>query len=76
MLGHRINDSPTDSNINLNAGSLHIEGLQQRVKQERADLGVAFDGDADRALFVDAAGRFVDGDATMWVLAKYHAIAG
>ncbi|HYX27993.1 MAG TPA: hypothetical protein VE863_05460, partial [Pyrinomonadaceae bacterium] len=37
----------------------------------RADLGVAFDGDADRALFVDASGQFVDGDATIWVLAKY-----
>ena len=66
-----INDQPDGRNINLNAGSLHIEGLQQRVKQERADLGVAFDGDADRALFVDAAGNFVDGDATMWVLAKF-----
>src|SRR6185369_7751306 len=39
--------------------------------EERADLGVAFDGDADRALFVDEAGKFVDGDATMWVLAKF-----
>src|SRR4029077_20584554 len=39
------------------------------VIEERADLGVAFDGDADRALFVDASGNFVDGDATMWVMA-------
>ncbi|HEX6730446.1 MAG TPA: phosphoglucosamine mutase, partial [Pyrinomonadaceae bacterium] len=51
-------------------GSLHIESLQERTLQERADLGVAFDGDADRALFVDAEGRFVDGDATLWVLAR------
>jgi len=66
-----INDKPDGKNINRDCGSLHIEGLQNRVLQERADLGVAFDGDADRALFVDEAGKFVDGDATMWVLAKF-----
>ena len=66
-----INNRPDGRNINLNAGSLHIEGLQHRVNQEGADLGVAFDGDADRALFVDASGNFVDGDATMWVLANF-----
>lgn len=65
-----INNGPDGRNINLGCGSLHIEGLQQRVVQERADLGVAFDGDADRALFVDAQGAFVDGDATMWVMAE------
>ena len=66
-----INNQPDGHNINLNCGSLHIEGLQRRVIEEGADLGVAFDGDADRALFVDATGKFVDGDATMWVLANY-----
>lgn len=66
-----INNQPDGRNINLNAGSLHIESLQERVVAERTDLGVAFDGDADRALFVDAAGKFVDGDATLWVLANY-----
>ena len=66
-----INHHPDGHNINLNCGSLHLEGLQQRVSREGADLGVAFDGDADRALFVDATGHFVDGDATMWVLANY-----
>jgi len=71
-----INNQPDGRNINLNCGSLHIGGLQRRVKQERADLGVAFDGDADRALFVDAAGDFVDGDATMWVLANYMQARG
>jgi len=50
---------------------LHIEGLQQRVVTEKADLGVAFDGDADRSLFVDHEGRYVDGDATLWVLAGH-----
>ena len=65
-----INNEPDGHNINLNCGSLHIEGLQARVVGERADLGVAFDGDADRALFVDSEGNFVDGDATLWVLAN------
>lgn len=64
-----INHEPDGYNINRQCGSLHIDGLQRRVVEERADLGVAFDGDADRALFVDAKGGFVDGDATMWVMA-------
>jgi phosphoglucosamine mutase len=64
-----INNQPDGRNINRDCGSLHIESLQRRVVEERADLGVAFDGDADRALFVDAGGNFVDGDATMWVMA-------
>jgi len=66
-----INNQPNGRNINLDCGSLHIEALQARVRAERADVGVAFDGDADRALFVDAEGTFVDGDATLWVLANY-----
>jgi phosphoglucosamine mutase len=66
-----INNEPDGRNINRDCGSLHIEDLQRRTAQERADLGVAFDGDADRALFVDAGGSFIDGDATMWVLANY-----
>ncbi len=66
---HSINDAPDGRNINLDSGSLHIEGLQRAVVERRATLGVAFDGDADRALFVDARGQFVDGDATLWVLA-------
>ena len=66
-----INNQPDGRNINRDCGSLHIEGLQHRVLQERGDLGVAFDGDADRALFVDSGGRFIDGDATMWVLGNY-----
>jgi phosphoglucosamine mutase len=65
-----INNEPDGHNINLNCGSLHIENLQAQVLAEHADVGVAFDGDADRALFVDSAGRFVDGDATLWVLAN------
>jgi phosphoglucosamine mutase len=66
-----INANPDGKNINRDCGSLHIESLRQRVVDERADLGVAFDGDADRALFVDREGKFVDGDATLWVLANH-----
>jgi phosphoglucosamine mutase len=68
-----INDTPDGRNINRDCGSLHIEGLQQKTLAEGADLGVAFDGDADRALFIDARGDFVDGDATLWVMAQYLA---
>ena len=66
-----INCNPDGRNINLNCGSLHIDALREQVVAHRADLGVAFDGDADRSLFVDEKGNFVDGDATLWVLANY-----
>jgi phosphoglucosamine mutase len=65
-----INDAPDGRNINLDCGSLHTEHLCRRVVEEGAALGVAFDGDADRSLFADARGQLVDGDATLWVLAK------
>jgi phosphoglucosamine mutase len=66
-----INNAPDGHNINLNCGSLHTEQLQSEVLNQRADLGVAFDGDADRSLFVDAEGQLVNGDGSLWVLAKY-----
>lgn len=66
-----INDVPDGRNINLDCGSLHLEGLQARVVLERADVGIAFDGDADRALFVDEKGDIVDGDATMWIMGRF-----
>jgi phosphoglucosamine mutase len=66
-----LNNNPTGRNINLNCGSLHMEGLQRETVRSKADLGVAFDGDADRSLFVDADGRLVNGDASLWVLGKH-----
>jgi len=66
-----IHNTPDGRNINENCGSLHLEHLQARVVEENADLGVAFDGDADRALFVDEKGSIVDGDATLWIMARY-----
>lgn len=66
-----IHNEPNGQNINANCGSTHIEDLPARVLAEKADFGVAFDGDADRALFVDEKGNIVDGDATLWIMAQY-----
>jgi phosphoglucosamine mutase len=71
-----INNEPDGRNINLNSGSLHLEVLQKEVAKCGADIGVAFDGDADRALFVDEKGEIVDGDATLWVLANRMNVHG
>jgi phosphoglucosamine mutase len=62
-----IGVSPDGRNINLNCGSLHLEGLRETVLATGADLGIAFDGDADRALFVASSGRIVDGDAVLFL---------
>src|SRR5579884_697355 len=59
--------APDGRNINLGCGSLHLESLQKRVVESGADLGVAFDGDADRALFVSSSGKIVDGDAVLFL---------
>ena len=64
-----INAAPDGRNINERCGSTHPEQLQAFVVASGADLGVAFDGDADRCLAVDAAGQLVDGDQIMGVLA-------
>lgn len=66
-----LSAQPNGRNINEDCGSLHQEGLQRVVIDRGLDLGIAFDGDADRALFVDANGNLIDGDATLLVLAGY-----
>src|ERR1700728_94589 len=71
-----INNTPNGRNINANCGSLHPEGMQKRVVESRAALGVAFDGDADRAIFSSAAGKLVDGDGVLLVVARYLKSAG
>ena len=71
-----INAEPDGLNINEGCGSTHLEQLQAAVVAHRADLGLAHDGDADRCLAVDAAGRVVDGDAIMVVLALAMREAG
>jgi phosphoglucosamine mutase len=62
-----IGSAPDGRNINLDCGSLHLEQLQRRVVETKADLGIAFDGDADRALFVSGSGKIVDGDAVLFL---------
>lgn len=66
-----INNAPDGRNINKGCGSLHLEKLQEKVLADKADFGVAFDGDADRSLFVDEKGNVVDGDAVMYAMALY-----
>jgi phosphoglucosamine mutase len=68
---HCINCSPNGRNINLNSGSLHLEVLQAAMLEQKADVGVAFDGDADRALFVARSGKIVDGDAVLFLIATH-----
>jgi len=66
-----MNVSPDGRNINANCGSLHLEGLQKRVVTEKGRLGVAFDGDADRALFVCETGKVVNGDGVLLAAARF-----
>jgi phosphoglucosamine mutase len=66
-----INANPNGRNINLNCGSLHTEALQQTVVEKKADLGLAFDGDADRLLMIDERGSLVDGDQMLLIMADY-----
>ncbi len=64
-----IHDQPNGRNINEGAGALHPERLAEVVVERKADFGVAFDGDADRAIFVDDAGRIRDGDEIVYLWA-------
>lgn len=66
-----INDHPDGVNINLDAGSTHIGGLQRYVMEHGCDAGFAFDGDADRCLAVDENGALVDGDKIIYLYARY-----
>lgn len=66
-----INDEPNGTNINNNAGSTHIEGLQKFVVEKGLDIGFAYDGDADRCLCVDEKGNVVNGDHILYVYGKY-----
>ncbi|MBK8792968.1 MAG: phosphoglucosamine mutase [Holophaga sp.] len=62
---------PADgTRINVGVGSTHLERLQEAVKKQGAAAGIAFDGDGDRCLFVDASGELVDGDQLLWLLAQ------
>jgi phosphoglucosamine mutase len=71
-----VGTEPDGRNINKECGSLHLEDLQRRVPAEKAALGVAFDGDADRALFVSSAGKIVNGDGVLLAAARFLKKAG
>ena len=66
-----IHNNPDGANINSNCGSTHMAELQARVVFEKASLGLAFDGDADRLLAVDEHGEIVDGDQIMAIVGNY-----
>lgn len=66
-----INNTPDGTNINRNAGSTHIEGLQKFVRENQLDIGFAFDGDADRCLAVDEYGDVINGDTILYICAKH-----
>ncbi len=66
-----INDEPNGFNINQNAGAMHPEILSQKVREYRADIGFALDGDADRLVVVDEKGEIVNGDKLLGALALY-----
>jgi phosphoglucosamine mutase len=66
---HVIGAEPDGLNINQNIGSTHPQVLQQAVKQQQADLGIAFDGDGDRVVMVDEKGEIVDGDELLYIIA-------
>lgn len=66
-----IHTNPDGTNINANCGSTHMDELMARVVSEHADIGIAFDGDADRMLAVDENGKLVDGDEIMAICGNY-----
>lgn len=68
-----INATPNGVNINLKSGSTHPEGLQRYVKENQCDIGLAFDGDADRLIAVDSDGRLINGDYILYILGNHMA---
>ena len=66
-----LNTSPDGQNINQNCGSLYPHNLSEKVIEAQADLGIAFDGDADRAVWVDEKGNILNGDHTLFVLSRF-----
>lgn len=71
-----IHKDPDGFNINENCGSIHPASLQEAVLENKAELGIAFDGDGDRVIFVDHKGEVVDGDELLLIIAKSYAAKG
>ncbi|HEV2488712.1 MAG TPA: phosphoglucosamine mutase [Candidatus Acidoferrales bacterium] len=66
-----IFNNPDGRNINAGCGSLHPQAMQKKIRETHASLGIAFDGDADRAIFCSATGRVVDGDGVLFAAGRY-----
>lgn len=66
-----IHNDPDGTNINRDCGSTHIHVLQEFVKEQKLDVGFAYDGDADRCIAVDEKGNVVDGDSILYLCGKY-----
>ena len=66
-----LNAEPNGRNINLDCGAVYPQGMAQAVVDSQASLGVAFDGDCDRAIFCDEKGNLLDGDYTLFILARF-----
>ena len=71
-----VSNEPDGTNINENCGSTHIENLQKLVVEKKCDLGLAFDGDADRCLAVDENGELIDGDKLLAIFSKFMKVQG
>jgi phosphoglucosamine mutase len=71
-----IGNQPNGTNINENCGSTHPHALAARVRETSADLGIAFDGDGDRVMMVDAEGELVDGDELLYIIARHRKAQG
>ena len=67
-----IGNRPNGFNINEQCGSTHTDALAAAVHEEQADLGIAFDGDGDRVLFIDNQGQLVDGDELLFIIAQHR----
>ncbi|MBS1766037.1 MAG: phosphoglucosamine mutase [Acidobacteria bacterium] len=73
---HWLAEAPDGARINVGVGSTHLEALKAEVAAQGADFGLAFDGDGDRCLMVDAQGRVLDGDQMLWLLVQDRIAAG
>ena len=66
-----LGDSPDGKNINFQCGSLYPQNLAKKVVENKADIGIAYDGDADRAIWIDEKGRILNGDHTLFALSQF-----
>jgi phosphoglucosamine mutase len=73
---YELGVSPNGLNINKDCGALHPQNMRAMVLEQQADLGIAFDGDGDRVMLMDATGEVMDGDEILYVIAKSQIVSG